>query len=117
MGNQLTDNDLETSLGKIKSSNSLNEYMTKINFCYSENDELIQIHTNDSIASEILLRKRIFKINSNLLKNSKTLEFKIKDPEIEKKFNIGIFQFEDYLAFYINFTAYNEHINSRESTD
>ena len=54
--NQLTDNDLETSLGKIKSSNSLNEYMTKINFCYSENDELIQIHTNDSIASEILLR-------------------------------------------------------------
>ena len=23
---------------------------------------------------------------------------------------------EDYLAFYINLTAYNEHINSREST-
>ena len=54
--NQLTDNDLETSLGKIKSSNSLNEYMTKIDFCYSESDELIQIYTNDSIDSEILLR-------------------------------------------------------------
>ena len=54
--NQLTDNDLETILGKIKSSNSLNEYMSKIDFCYSENDELIQIYANDSIASEILLR-------------------------------------------------------------
>ena len=52
--NQLTDNDLETSLGKIKTSNSLNEYMTKIDFCYSENDELI--YTNDTVASEILLR-------------------------------------------------------------
>ena len=54
--NQLSDNDLESSLGKIKSSNSLNEYMSKIDFCYSENDELIQIHRNDSITSEILLR-------------------------------------------------------------
>ena len=56
--NQLSDNDLETSLGKIKSSNSLNEYMSKIDFCYSENDELIQVelHANDSIATEILLR-------------------------------------------------------------
>ena len=45
------------------------------------------------------------------------MEFKIKNPEIETKFNIGIFQFEDYLAFYINLTAYNEHINSRESTN
>ena len=50
------------------------------------------------------------------MKNSKTLEFKIKDPEIEKKFNIGIFQFEDYLAFYINLTAYGEQITSQEST-
>ena len=49
---------METSLGKIKSSNSLNEYMSKIDFCYSENDELIKVelHANDSIATEILLR-------------------------------------------------------------
>ena len=51
------------------------------------------------------------------MKDSKTLEFKINNPEIEKKFNIGIFQFEDYLAFYINLTAYDEHTNSQESTN
>ena len=146
--------------------------MSKIDFCYSENDELIQIYTNDSIASEILLRlvyeiargeidrflhgmscfmndfivtfipkmpwitkvtsptvrltrvalktierKRIFKINSDLLKDSEKLEFKVKNQEIEKKLNLGIFQFEDYLAFYINLTAYGEQINSQESTN
>ena len=51
------------------------------------------------------------------MKDSEKLEFKVKNQEIEKKLNIGIFQFEDYLAFYINLTAYDEHINSQESTN
>jgi len=51
------------------------------------------------------------------LKDSEKLEFKIKNQEIEKQLNIGIFQFEDYLAFYINLTAYGELINSQESTN
>ena len=44
--NQLSDIDLEASLGKIRTSNSLNEYMSKIDFCYFENDELIQMYSN-----------------------------------------------------------------------
>ena len=51
------------------------------------------------------------------MKYTKTLEFKVSNTEIEEKFNIGIFQFEDYLAFYINLTAYDEHNNSQESTN
>ena len=51
------------------------------------------------------------------MKDSEKLEFKVKNQEIEKKLNIGIFQFEDYLAFYINLTAYGEQINSQESTN
>ena len=62
--NQLSDIDLEASLGKIKTSNSLNEYMSKIDLCYFENDELIQVYSNvisntpyaNSAASEMLLR-------------------------------------------------------------
>ena len=59
--NQLSDIDLEASLGKIRTSNSLNEYMSKIDFCYFENDELIQMYSNDSVASEMLLR-RVFEL-------------------------------------------------------
>ena len=54
--NQLTDNDLETNLGRIKTSNSLNEYMSKIDFCYFEEDELIQMYLNDSATFDMLLR-------------------------------------------------------------
>ena len=32
------------------------QYMSKIDFCYFENDELIQMYSNDSAASEMLLR-------------------------------------------------------------
>ena len=55
--NQLSDIDLEASLGKIRTSNSLNEYMSKIDFCYFENDEVIQMYSNDSVASDMLLRQ------------------------------------------------------------
>ena len=51
------------------------------------------------------------------MKDSEKLEFKVKNQEIEKKLNLGIFQFEDYLAFYINLTAYGEQITSQESTN
>ena len=54
--NQLSDIDLEASLGTIRTSNSLNEYMSKIDFCYFENDELIQMYSNGSVASKMLLR-------------------------------------------------------------
>ena len=51
--------------------------------------------------------------------NSKGLQFKIAniDKELEKDLNIGIFQFEDYMAFYINLTAYEEYLKSKGSTD
>ena len=55
--NQLSDIDLEASLGKIRTSNSLNEYMSKIDFCYFENDELIQMYSNETAVSAMLLRQ------------------------------------------------------------
>ena len=55
--NQLSDIDLEASLGKIRTSNSLNEYMSKIDFCYFENDELIQMYSNETAVSTMLLRQ------------------------------------------------------------
>ena len=50
--------------------------------------------------------------------DSKSLQFKVAnlDPELEKDLNIGIFQFEDYIAFYINLTAYEDYMNSQGST-
>ena len=62
-------------------------------------------------------RKRIFKINSKLLAESKTLQFRVNNisPEIEKQLNIGIFQFDDYIAFYINLTAYEQYLESQGS--
>ena len=36
-------------------------------------------------------------------------------PEIEKQLNIGIFQFDDYIAFYINLTAYEQYLESQGS--
>ena len=51
--NQLSDNDLELSLGRIKTSNSLNEYMSKIDLCHFENGE----RKNVSATSEMLLRQ------------------------------------------------------------
>ena len=58
-----------------------------------------------------LLRQRILKINSNLLSESKMLQFKINsnNQELEKKLNIGLFRLDDYLAFYMNLTAYKEY--------
>ena len=51
--------------------------------------------------------------------DSESLQFKIAniDKELEKDLNIGIFQFEDYMAFYINLTAYEEYLNSKGSTN
>ena len=70
------------------------------------------------VVKKIIWRKRIFKINSNLMANSKGLQFKIAniDKELEKDLNIGIFQFGDYMAFYINLTAYEDYLNSKGST-
>ena len=50
--------------------------------------------------------------------DSKSLQFKIAniDKELEKDLNIGIFQFDDYMAFYINLTAYEDYLNSKGST-
>ena len=50
--------------------------------------------------------------------DSKSLQFKVAnlDPELEKNLNIGIFQFDDYIAFYINLTAYEDYMNSQGST-
>ena len=64
-------------------------------------------------------RKRIFKINSKLLAESKTLQFRVNNisPEIEKQLNIGIFQFDDYIAFYINLTAYEQYLESQGSVN
>ena len=65
-----------------------------------------------------LLRQRILKINSNLLSESKMLQFKINsnNQELEKKLNIGLFRLDDYLAFYMNLTAYKEYVDCRGST-
>ena len=59
------------------------------------------------------LRQRILKINSVLLSESETLQFKInsKNRELEKKLNIGLFRLDDYLAFYMNLTAYEEYVD------
>ena len=50
--------------------------------------------------------------------DSKSLQFKVAnlDPDLEKDLNIGIFQFDDYIAFYINLTAYADYVNSQGST-
>ena len=66
-----------------------------------------------------ILRKRIFKINSKLLAESKTLQFKVNNisPELEKELNIGIFQLDDYIAFYINLTAYGHYVESVNRTN
>ena len=63
-------------------------------------------------------RKRIFKINTNLIAESETLQFNINNfnETLEKDLNIGIFQYEDYIAFYINSTAYAEYANSNGLT-
>ena len=64
-----------------------------------------------------LLRQRILKINSNLLSESKMLQFKINsnNQELEKKLNIGLFRLDDYLAFYMNLTAYEEYVDCQGS--
>ena len=50
--------------------------------------------------------------------DSNSLQFKVAnlDPQLEKDLNIGIFQFDDYIAFYINLTAYADYVNSQGST-
>ena len=47
--------------------------------------------------------------------NSKLLQFRVNNlnETLEKNLNIGIFQYDDYLAFYINITAYEEYVNSK----
>ena len=60
--NQLSDIDLEASLGKIRTSNSLNEYMSKIDLCYFKNDELIQMYSNKNSATSVMLLRLVFKI-------------------------------------------------------
>ena len=39
------------------------------------------------------------------------LQFKINsiNRELEKELNIGLFRLDDYLAFYMNLTAYKEY--------
>ena len=46
------------------------------------------------------------------------LQFKINsnNRELEKKLNIGLFRLDDYLAFYMNLTAYKEYVDCRGST-
>ena len=60
--NQLSDIDLEASLGKIRTSNSLNEYMSKLDLCYFKNDELIQMYSNKNSATSVMLLRLVFKI-------------------------------------------------------
>ena len=47
--------------------------------------------------------------------DSKGLQFRVNNlnETLEKDLNIGIFQFDDYIAFYINLTAYEEYVNSQ----
>ena len=49
--------------------------------------------------------------------DSKGLQFRVNNlnETLEKDLNIGIFQFDDYIAFYINLTAYEEYVNSQGS--
>ena len=60
-------------------------------------------------------RKQILKIDSDLMANSKRLQFRVNNlnETLEKDLNIGIFQYDDYLAFYINLTAYEEYVNRK----
>ena len=60
--NQLSDIDLEASLGKIRTSNSLNEYMSKLDLCYFKNDELIKMYSNKNSATSVMLLRLVFKI-------------------------------------------------------
>ena len=43
------------------------------------------------------------------------LQFKINsnNRELEKELNIGLFRVDDYLAFYMNLTAYKEYNDGR----
>jgi len=45
------------------------------------------------------------------------LQFKINsnNRELEKELNIGLFRVDDYLAFYMNLTAYKEFHDGRAS--
>ena len=45
------------------------------------------------------------------------LQFKINsnNRELEKKLNIGLFRIDDYLAFYMNLTAYEEYVDCQGS--
>ena len=49
--------------------------------------------------------------------DSKGLQLRVNNlnETLEKDLNIGIFQFDDYIAFYINLTAYEEYVNSQGS--
>ena len=82
-------------------------------------EDLINLARPDKVLNHIrkLLRKRILKINSKLLSESKMLQFKINsnNRELEKKLNIGLFRLDDYLAFYMNLTAYEEYVDCQGS--
>ena len=111
--NQLTDIDLENSLGDLKASNSLNGYMTKIELCFFEDDELLSVKTARNTSTEILFRKRLLKINAELLTSSNEIEFSIMNlnPDLEAYLNIGIFRIDNYIGFHMNLTAYKQFID------
>ena len=67
--NQLSDNDLELSLGSVRTANSLNEYMSKIDLCHFEDDE----RKNVSATSEMLLRQ-VFSILCRVFKEPITVD-------------------------------------------
>ena len=87
--------------------------MSKIELCFFEDDELLSVNTAQNTSTEILFRKRLLKINSELLASSDEIQFSIMNlsPKLEAYLNIGIFRIDDYIGFHIDLAAYKNYIN------
>ena len=85
--------------------------MSKIELCFFEDDELLSVKTAQNTSTEILFRKRLLKINSELLASSKEIQFSIMNlsPKLEAYLNIGIFRIDDYIGFHIDLAAYKNN--------